>query len=89
MKNINISGHAFEDLSVLSDDALIAKADDAIGRYSYYLAGWDYPESARRDREAELRARDHFERVKAEMHRRGLHATKQGLVSIKPQEATR
>jgi hypothetical protein len=66
----------------MSDAELIELADEYVQRLSFYVAGWDYPESARREREAHQRCEAEARPVREEMQRRGLKCTRPGLVGM-------
>ena len=65
----------------LTDDDLMAVAESFAGDLSYYVAGWDYPESAARERDAHAACKRKAAPVDAEMRRRGMRTTR-GLVNL-------
>ena len=60
----------------LTDDDLIALGDHYAASLSFYVAGWDFPESAQREREAHRHCERLAKPVDAEMKRRGLKITR-------------
>jgi len=65
----------------LTNEELIAQADHYCNRLSYYYAGWDYPESAARERAAQRRTEEEFRPIAAELKARGLKPSKPGLLT--------
>jgi len=66
----------------LTDEDLIAVGNSYGNDLSYYVAGWDYPESAARERAAHSRCRRKALPVHEELKRRGLRTDAPLLVSL-------
>lgn len=68
-------------LKHLNDDELLGIGNEYARDLSYFVAGWDYPETRQREQNAHNRCRRLAGPIDAEMKRRGLQTTG-GLVRL-------
>lgn len=63
----------------LPDDELIELGNELVSDVSYYLAGWDYQNTAH-ERPAQYKAQRLWRHVLSELNKRGLRVSRPGLV---------
>lgn len=66
----------------LTNDDLLEIGNQYARDLSYYVAGWDYPESASKERNAHNRCKRLASPIDAEMKRRGLTTTVPALCPL-------
>ena len=69
-------------LKYLTDEDLVAIGNEVSGDLSYFVAGWDYPESAQRERQAYEDCCRKAKPLDLEMQRRGLSTTRATLCPL-------